>query len=146
MVSRARYGGDNEMERTSTCTRLQPGGTYRGKQGFDYFEGIAKETVGSEAICMHLLTIPPGGRAKAHLHAAHETAIYVIEGAAVMYWGERLEQLMETNAGDMIHIPAGVPHLPLNPYDAPAVAVIARTDPHEQESVVLRPDLDALVP
>ncbi|MEL6209534.1 MAG: cupin, partial [Pseudomonadota bacterium] len=27
-----------------------------------------------------------------------------------------------------------------------AVAVIARTDPHEQESVVLRPDLEALVP
>jgi uncharacterized RmlC-like cupin family protein len=49
-------------------------------------------------------------------------------------------------AGDMLYIPAGVPHLPANLGDEPAVAVIARTDPNEQESVVLRPDLEALVP
>jgi uncharacterized RmlC-like cupin family protein len=128
------------------CRKLRPGGTYSGKQGFDYFEGIALESTGSQAICMHLLTVPPGGRAKAHKHETHETAIYVIEGRARMYWGERLEHCMETEAGDMIYIPADVPHLPLNPYDAPARAVIARTDPHEQESVVLLPELDALVP
>ena len=46
----------------------------------------------------------------------------------------------------MIYIPANMPHLPLNRSDAPAVAVIARTDPHEQESVVLMPELEALVP
>ncbi len=35
-----------------------------------------------------------------------------------------------------------MPHLPANLSDSePAVAVIARTDPNEQESVVLRPDL-----
>ena len=39
------------------CQKLRPTETYSGKQGFDYFEGIAKETVGSQAICMHLLTI-----------------------------------------------------------------------------------------
>lgn len=129
-----------------TCQKLRPGSTYSGKQGFDYFEGIAKETTGAQAICMHLLTIPPGGRAKAHKHATHETAIYVLEGRAIMYWGENLENLMETNAGDLIYIPADVPHLPINPSDAPVSAVIARTDPHEQESVVLLPHLDALVP
>ncbi len=32
---------------------------------------------------MHLLTMPPGGRAKAHLHENHETAIYVLDGEAV---------------------------------------------------------------
>ena len=95
---------------------------------------------------MHLLTVPPGGRAKAHKHATHETAIYVISGSAIMYWGESLEHCMETHAGDLIYIPADVPHLPLNPGDEPAQAVIARTDPHEQESVVLLPHLDALVP
>jgi uncharacterized RmlC-like cupin family protein len=63
-----------------------------------------------------------------------------------MYWGERLQHVMETEAGDMIYIPAGCPHLPLNPYDEVATAVIARTDPHEQESVELLPELEALVP
>lgn len=128
------------------CVKLRPGSTYSGKQGFDYFEGIAKETVGSQGVCMHLLTVPPGGRAKAHKHATHETAIYVISGHAKMYWGSQLEHMMETNPGDLIYIPADVPHLPFNDGTEPAVAVIARTDPREQESVVLLPELEALVP
>ena len=129
-----------------TCRKLRPGETYRGKQGFEYSEGIARETAGSQGICMHFLTVPPGGRAKAHKHATHETAIYMLSGTTVMYWGERLEHRMETAPGDMVYIPADVPHLPFNPGLEPAQAIIARTDPHEQESVVLLPDLDALVP
>ena len=128
----------------ATCRKIRPTGTYTGKQGLDYFEGIARETTGSQAICMHLLTIPPGGRAKAHLHESHETAIYVISGTSAMLWGDKLEHRMEAGPGDLIYIPAGVPHLPWNEGDTDCVAVIARTDPHEQESVVLRPDLEAL--
>jgi uncharacterized RmlC-like cupin family protein len=94
---------------------------------------------------MHLLTIPPGGRARAHKHATHETAIYVLEGTTIMYWGPRLEHRMEIGAGELLYIPADMPHLPFNPGPGPARAVIARTDPHEQESVVLLPELEALV-
>jgi uncharacterized RmlC-like cupin family protein len=131
----------------TSCVKLRPGSSsYAGKQGFSYVEGIAKETVGSEAICMHLLTIPPGGRARAHKHATHETAIFVLSGTTVMAWGERLEHRMEVGAGEMLYIPADMPHLPWNPGAEPATAVIARTDPHEQESVVLLPELEALVP
>lgn len=130
----------------SDCVKLRPGSTYDGKQGFSYFAGIAKETVGSSGICMHVLRVPPGGRAKAHKHATHETAIYVIAGHARMYWGDRLEHVMDTAPGDMVYIPADVPHLPFNDGAEEAVAVIARTDPHEQESVVLLPELEALVP
>ena len=32
---------------------------------------------------------------------------------------------------------SGVPHLPYNPTDKVAKAILARTDPNEQESVVL---------
>lgn len=129
----------------TTCQKLRLGDTYQGKQGYIYFQGIARETTGAHGICMHMLRIPPNGRAKAHLHANHETAIYVLEGAAVMYWGENLEHFMETNAGNLLYIPAGVPHLPINTGDTEAVAILARTDPHEQESVVLLPELGALV-
>jgi len=129
------------------CHTLRPGDTtYDGKQGFSYFGGIAAETVGSTGICMHLLTIPPGGRAKAHLHESHETAIYTIAGESVVYWGHRLENRDLVGAGQMFYIPAGMPHLPMNKGSVPVQAVIARTDPNEQESVVLRPDLEALVP
>lgn len=128
------------------CRKIRPADRYAGKQGFTYDAGIAAETVGSTAICMHLLTIPPGGRAKAHKHATHETAIYQMAGRSVMYWGERLENRMEAEAGDLIYIPADTPHLPFNPGPEPCTAVIARTDPNEQESVVLLPELEHLVP
>jgi uncharacterized RmlC-like cupin family protein len=127
------------------CRKITPAGTFDGKQGFTYVEGIARETTGAQAICMHLLTIPPGGRAKAHKHATHETAIYMIDGITTMFWGDRLQHWMEARAGDLIYIPADMPHLPFNPGTVPARAVIARTDPHEQESVVLLPELEGLV-
>ena len=130
-----------------TCQVIKPGATtYDGKQGFSYFEGIATETVGSTGICMHLLTIPPGGRAKAHMHESHETAIYCLAGEALTYWGHRLENVTTLKAGEMFYIPAGMPHLPMNATDKPASAIIARTDPREQESVVLLPELEVLVP
>ncbi|AYG67041.1 MULTISPECIES: cupin domain-containing protein [unclassified Rhizobium] len=129
-----------------TCRIVRPGGTYAGKQGFSYFEGIAAETVGSTGICMHLLTIPPGGRAKAHLHASHETAIYAISGETHCWFGDELAEHVIVREGEMFYIPPGVPHLPANLSDRPATAVIARTDPNEQESVVLLPDLERYVP
>ena len=127
-----------------TCRVIHATDTYDGKQGLTYFCGIAAETVGSKGICMHLLTIPPGGRAKAHLHENHETALYVLDGEAVTLFGDRLQHHMHTKAGDLAYIPAGVPHLPVNLSDRPTSAVIARTDPNEQESVVLLPELEAL--
>lgn len=131
----------------SDCRLIRPGATsYAGKQGFDYIEGITAETTGSKGICMMLLTIPPGGRAKAHLHEAHETAIYMLKGVAETWYGDRLQHRIDVKAGDMFFIPAGMPHLPINRGPDEAVAVIARTDPNEQESVVLLPELDALVP
>ena len=129
-----------------TCRLVRPGETYDGKQGLTYFDGIAAETVGSQGICMHILTMPPGARAKAHLHESHETAIYVLSGEVDTWYGDELEHHILVKAGDLFYIPAGVPHLPANRSDKPSSAVIARTDPNEQESVVLLPHLDARVP
>jgi len=128
------------------CRLFRAGETYAGKQGFTYAAGISAESAGARGICMVLLTIQPGDRARAHLHENHETAIYVISGESVMWYGERLEKHMTVAAGDMLYIPAGMPHLPANVSSQPCVAVIARTDPNEQESVVLLPDLEALAP
>lgn len=93
---------------------------------------------------MHLVTLPPGGRAKAHLHHAHKTAIYVLEGESEMWFDEELGERLTVRAGEFLSIPAGMPHLPTNASATErCVAVLARTDPNEQESVVPRPDLDA---
>lgn len=111
-----------------------------GKQGLDYFSGVSAESCGSKAICMHMLVMPPGAKAKPHYHEAHETAIYMLEGVAEFLHGTNLEHCDRVQAGDFIYIPAGVPHQPYNPSTERAVAVIARTDPNEQESVVLVSD------
>ncbi len=141
------------MSQPNTATRAQPAvcktlrasAPFIGKQGFTYAPAVSAETVGASAIHMQLLTMPPGARAKAHKHEHHETAIYVLSGEAAMYYGERLEQHMAVRAGDFVYIPADMPHLPYNMSQTePCTAVIARTDPNEQESVVLMPELEAL--
>lgn len=132
--------------RLSECKLIRPAVPYDGKQGFSYLEGISAESSGSMGIAMMLLTVPPGGRAKAHMHEGHETAIFVLSGEVETFYGARLENRVITKAGDMFYIPAGVPHLPVNRSATESCsAVIARTDPHEQESVVLLPELEGLV-
>jgi uncharacterized RmlC-like cupin family protein len=131
----------------STCRLLQAGESFIGKQGLQYAVAISAETVGAQDIHMQLVTIPPAGRAYAHKHATHETAIYALAGTSGVWHGERLEHHTLVPPGSFFYIPADVPHLPYNPsLTDPVVAVIARTDPHEQESVILLPELDSIHP
>src|SRR5882672_1510862 len=129
-----------------SCRVVRALETYQGKQGLIYFAGISAQSVGASALCLHLVTIPPGGRAHAHLHEHHETAIYVLSGESGVWYGEGLQEYLEAGAGDFFYIPAGVPHVPVNLSQThPCVALIARTDPNEQESVVLLPELDGQI-
>jgi uncharacterized RmlC-like cupin family protein len=131
--------------RPAACVCLRAGDPFVGKQGFTYAAAISAETVGASAIHMQLLTVPPGARAKAHKHEAHETALYVLSGEVGMYYGEKLENHMVTRAGDFVYIPANTPHLPYNlSATEPATAIVSRTDPNEQESVVVLPELDTI--
>ena len=127
---------------------VHAGGLYRCKQGLDYAPGVSAETVGSLALWLGSVTLPPGGgRTKAHLHEYHESALYMVSGDEVeVYTGERLEHRDVAHAGDFLYFPAGVPHVAVNRSETPAVFVAARTDPNEQESVLMRPELDEEVP
>jgi uncharacterized RmlC-like cupin family protein len=129
--------------REQSCVLVHAGAGYQGKQGIDYAAGISAESAGARALCLNVLDLPPGARAKAHLHAEHETAIYIISGSGDMLYGDGLRERMTAGAGDFIYIPAGMPHLPINTSETEhMIAVVARTDPNEQESVVLLPELD----
>jgi uncharacterized RmlC-like cupin family protein len=122
----------------SECVVIRAAAKHRGKQNLEYFEGVSAETAKSKALCMHVVTIPPSGRARPHLHENHESAVYVISGDAGMWYGEGLREHVWMHAGDFAYIPANVPHLPYNPSaEVPCVGLIARTDPNEQESVTL---------
>ena len=128
---------------TSNCVVLKAGEPFVGKQGFTYAPAISAQTAGASGVHLQMLTMPPGARAKAHKHESHETAIYVLSGRAGMWFGERLENHMVSGAGDYVYIPADVPHLPYNmSATEPCTAIVARTDPNEQESVTLLPLAD----
>jgi uncharacterized RmlC-like cupin family protein len=133
------------MTEASTCHVVRGGTPFQGKQGLMYTPAISAETVGSKGIHMQLVNLPPGGRAKAHKHASHETAIYMLSGVSGMWYGDQLEHHATLSPGEFLYIPADMPHLPYNPSETEsAVAVISRTDPNEQESVVLLPHLDGI--
>lgn len=124
---------------TTSCVRISGRAKEReGAQSLKYFEGVSAETAGSKALCMHLVTIPPKGRARPHLHAGHESAIYVLSGKAGMWHGEGLREHVMVEAGDFLYIPPNTPHLPYNASETePCIGVVARTDPNEQESVTV---------
>src|ERR1700730_18823210 len=106
---------DSDSKSKPTCRIVRARDEFIGKQGVVYAPGISAESVGARGIHLQIVTIPPGGRAKAHRHEAHETAIYVLRGESGMWYGDRLEQHLMVRAGEFLYIPAGMPHLPYNP-------------------------------
>jgi uncharacterized RmlC-like cupin family protein len=128
-----------------TCKVIRSGDSYEGRQGLTYLAGLTGATAGSRAICMMLVTLPPGARAKTHFHEGIETAVYVIEGEAEMFFGERLTERLSARAGEYIYIPADMPHLVLNRASATCRALVAHTAADDQAGIVMMPELDAQV-
>ena len=110
------------------------------KQGLPIFPGISGKSAGTKGLSMLRVVIPPGGQAKAHIHKGYETAVYVIQGRVETRYGKGLKKSVINVAGDFLFIPADLPHQPRNlSKTEPAIAIVARTDPNEQESVELYP-------
>lgn len=100
------------------------------------FVGISGRTAGATALSMNVVVIPAGARAAPHYHEGYETAIYLLQGEVQTLYGDGLAKSCINRAGDFLFIPAGVPHQPINlSADTDAIALVARNDPDEQESV-----------
>jgi uncharacterized RmlC-like cupin family protein len=127
------------------CITVRPARGSASKQGHEVFEGISAQSAGAHALCLHIVSFGPGDRARAHLHRDHESAVYMLAGDVIAWYGTNLEHRFTLRQGEMAYIRAGLPHLPINASASqPAVCVIARSDPNEQEGVELLPDLDDL--
>ena len=121
-----------------------PGPKTDESSGFEYRAGVVAETVASERLALQLVRIQPGVRSQAHSHGEHESAVYVLEGEVVTWFGDELLKHVTARPGDFVYIPAGVTHVAANYGDADAVALVARTDPNGQEDVKMFPKLDRL--
>jgi uncharacterized RmlC-like cupin family protein len=120
-----------------TVKTIRPDREVLTRQRLPYFLGVSGETVGAQGISMHMVVIPPGARSEPHAHRGYETAIYVLEGRVRTRWGQRLECSFDSEAGDFIYIPPGMPHEAINLSETqPARAIVSRNDPAEQDNVV----------
>src|SRR5215831_2265492 len=102
----ARPGGE--------CVVIRSDETYNGKQGVTLSTGISRTSAGSRALCMHIVTLPPGTRGTPHLHDGHESAIWISSGEAEVWHGPGLAVRTVIGAGDFLYIPPDIPHLPVN--------------------------------
>ena len=107
------------------------------KQRLPYFVGISGQSAGATKLSMNMVIIPPGGAAEPHIHQGYETAIYIVKGQVDTRFGPGLRESLVVREGDFLFIAADVPHQPVNTSNTePAIAIVARNDPNEQESVI----------
>jgi uncharacterized RmlC-like cupin family protein len=133
---RKRFSTPTAIGAPSEIVVIRSGGSYQGKQGMSLATGVSAQSAGARALCLHLVMIPPGTRGIPHLHDGHESAIYMVSGGTEVWHGRGLRRRTVVSAGDFIYIPPGIPHLPVNRGGVMMMAIVARTDPAEQESVV----------
>jgi uncharacterized RmlC-like cupin family protein len=128
------------------CKVVRADAPYTAEQGSTYASAISAESVGAQHLWLGLVTIPPGVRTKAHMHQNHESAFYVLSGEVEIWYGAELEEHDVAHAGDFLYVPAGLSHVAVNrSASQPCVVVGGRSDAHEQEGVVMQPELDARV-
>jgi uncharacterized RmlC-like cupin family protein len=137
-VSTSTAAVDFEFPRTpaSEIAIVRPEAETLSKQRLPYFVGVSGASAGATRISMNLVVIPPAGEAEPHSHRGYETAVYMMKGRVDVRYGQELEQLLTLEEGDFLFIPADLPHQPVNldPTE-PALAIVARNDANEQESV-----------
>lgn len=102
-------------------------------------EGVGALTVGAKGLWVGHVTVSRGVRSGAHHHGETESAIYIISGRARFRYGDRLENLVEAEAGDFIFVPPFVVHQEINGSDDdPVLMIVCRSS---QENVVINVDL-----
>ncbi len=122
---------------------VAPGATYVGKQGFTYGAGVSAETVGAKQVCLNVLPMPPGVRAKAHFHEGIETIAYMLEGECAVYYGAGLAKRVLVRTGEQCFVDADVPHAPCNESGKPCTWLVVHSSGSDQDGIVLLPELDA---
>lgn len=77
------------------------------------FTGIENAKISCGVVFM-----PGGGVANAHMHANTDIIVSVMEASshgAITLWGDRLENMIVQHVGAQLYMPAGTPHVAINP-------------------------------
>jgi uncharacterized RmlC-like cupin family protein len=102
-------------------------------------EGVGAKTCDASGLWVGHVHVGEGVRSGPHHHGALESAIYLISGSARFRFGEKLEHVVEAQAGDFVFVPPYLVHQEINASaDQPVDMIVAR---NSQENVVVNVDL-----
>ena len=121
---------------------VKPGTKYEGAQGVTYDAGVSRHTAGSEKVCMNVLPMPSGAKAKPHFHKGIETIAYMAEGECTVFHGSTLEHQTVVRQGEQIFIPEDVPHAPCNLSDKRCVWIVVHSSGDDQDELIRTENLD----
>jgi uncharacterized RmlC-like cupin family protein len=77
-----------------------------------------------------LFFVEPKSQTAIHHHGVQETIVYVLEGQALIRWGEHGEFEAIANRGDFIQVPPFLPHREINPSGSVTFSwVVVRSTP-----------------
>ena len=114
-----------KLVRPSDIEREVPRGVIGGAE-------ISQATTGAHNIYMGRFRVPPGARGRPHYHDNCESALYMLRGAIEISWGDKLQESVVVEAGDMLYVPPRETHIVANASDSePAEYVVARDSPTE---------------
>ena len=125
---------------SSNSARQDP----RWKAGRRIGAGASTETVGAKQICMNVLPMPPGAKAKVHYHKGIETIAYLLEGECAVY-GDELEYRAMARAGTEFTYPKMCSPRPYNQSTALCKWLVVHSSGSDQDGIVLMPELDLLL-
>lgn len=77
-----------------------------------------------------MFLVEPSATTDIHHHGQQETIAYVLDGEAIVRWGDHGEHSVTVSAGDFLHVPSWLPHQELNPSDQhPFRWIVVRSTP-----------------
>lgn len=111
-------------------------------QGQKLIVHVNNALIGSHGIASCVVVMPPGAKAKTHLHNKHELIVVCVEGHAATLVGPEMKPLFH-GPGDFLFVPPGVEHTAVNLSTTDRlVAFEIRTDPHFNEDIEMSPHLE----
>ena len=96
---------------------------------------ISQATTGATNIFMGRFRVPAGAQSRPHYHEGCESALYMLSGSIEIRWGDRLEERLEVEPGDMLYVPPRRTHIVRNLSDAEAAEYVVARDSPTEDSV-----------
>ncbi len=114
---------------------VKPGDEHEVPRGILGGAEVSQATTGAHNIYMARFRVPAGARSRPHYHEGCESALYMLSGAITIRFGERLQESLSVEPGDMLYVPPRETHTVQNVSETePAEYIVAR-DSTTEDSV-----------